>query len=104
MFSNLVILNGPFSRASLKSCPQSTPSHLTSSSPPTHQQVPHMAVLTQPKDLRSTKDKDVELNRKDVCVQHYTTKFFDDSENRMLMKSLWEYMQVHAVFPGIGNS
>lgn len=63
-----------------------------------------MAVLTQPKDLRSTKDKDVELNRKDVCVQHYTTKFFDDSENRMLMKSLWEYMQVHAVFPGIGNS
>ena len=63
-----------------------------------------MAVLTQPKDLRSTKDKDVELKQKDVCIQHYSTKFSDDFENKMLMKSLWEYMQVHAVFLGIGNS
>lgn len=38
------------------------------------------------------KDKDAELKRKDVCLQHYSTKFFDDVGNKMLMKSLWEYV------------
>ena len=45
-----------------------------------------------PNPFRSAKDKDAELKRKDVCLQHYSTKFFDDVGNKMLMKSLWEYV------------
>ena len=89
---SLIVLSGPYSRASFKCCLQSPPSHLTSSSPPTSQQLPSTAVLSQSKDLRSAKDGDVGLKWKDDCLQHYSTKFFDDFQNKMLMKSLREYI------------
>lgn len=60
---------------------------------PSHQSAaPSTAVLSQSKDLRSAKDRDVGLKWKDDCLQHYSTKFFDDFQNKMLMKSLWEYI------------
>lgn len=67
---------------------------VTSPAPPatTSQQLPSTAVLTQLKDLRSAKDGDVGLKWKDDCLQHYSTKLFDDFQNKMLMKSLWEYI------------
>lgn len=55
---------------------------------PTGQQLPSSAVLTQLKDLRSAKDGDVGLKWKDDCLQHYSTKLFDDFQNKMLMESL----------------